>query len=34
MTIDLDTNTTLPDFLNEVMLNRFPDDSIKQKIDF
>lgn len=34
MTIDLDTNTTLPDFLNEVMLNRFPNDSIKQKIDF
>lgn len=34
MNIDLDTNTTLLDFLNEVMLNRFPNDSIKQKIDF
>ena len=34
MIIDLDTNTTLPDFLKEVMLNRFPDDLIKQEIDF
>ena len=33
MNIDLDTNTTLPEFLKEVMLNRFPDDPIKHKID-
>tara|TARA_B100000963_G_scaffold334854_1_gene328455 strand:- start:24699 stop:25838 length:1140 start_codon:yes stop_codon:yes gene_type:complete len=34
MIIDLDTNTTLPNFLKDLVSNRFPNDSIKQEIDF
>jgi len=33
LNIDIETNTSLNDFIKEVLINRFPGDLIKQKID-